>query len=114
MINWLPEKYNNTINYAKGQILKTSFANKIIDIYLFGSCAKNNIKYNSDVDIAIIIPDNILKDRTIHNEIIKLKGDLSYINDNYAEIDLKIISDISWKQDNSIFIKNIKKDGILI
>lgn len=80
--------------------------NKII---LYGSCARGDAKFGSDVDLCII---------TDHKkslaEILNFK---TYIYKNLpdcAEVDIKFMDEIEYSTSNTLFIKDIRKDGVIL
>lgn len=81
-----------------------TFDNSII--YIFGSYARNQEKYDSDLDV-LLIADNLNQE-----DILRAVSSLRYINDNTSPIDIKFISRDKWNNSNSTFVNTIKKEGL--
>lgn len=97
-------RHAKALKYALA-VLQNKYGDKIQSLYLYGSCARGDQQYDSDVDI-LVVSDTLTK-----KEIHQMKLDV--ISDDYTlpEVELKItdgqISD-KW------FLENIKKDGVLL
>ena len=88
---------NNVKEVCKG--LKPKFTKKIIqcvdyivktvpsveEVYLFGSCARGEAKWDSDVDIAIVTKEKI-NDRTLRGTV---QCELEWPNDGGVKADIK-------------------------
>ena len=99
-------KHIKALNYAVN-VLKE---NDIVDlIWLYGSCAKNKAKYNSDIDLLI---ESKINEEITTNIILDIAK--SVISNDYSlpYVDAKIIKYNSF-EDNSFF-RNFVKDRILI
>ena len=106
----LPERYTNTINYAKEIIKSSSVAPYINNIYLFGSAARKDVKWDSDIDIVVIMQNNTMS--LCKEKMLLLKSDLSYLGKEYVPVDLKFLSLDDYTDSKDLFIINIKKDAI--
>lgn len=92
--------------------LQTIYAQRLAKVILFGSYARNEATENSDIDIAIILYDNE----------INLSKELDLLSKNLIDLVLqsdKVITKIPitlqrFEHSNSLFIRNIRKDGIEI
>ena len=74
-------------------------------IIIFGSFARNEERYDSDLDVLII------SDKIDQPTILDTISSLRYCDDDTAEIDVKVISTNKWNNSNSTFIKTIKMEG---
>ncbi|MCL2651400.1 MAG: nucleotidyltransferase domain-containing protein [Candidatus Azobacteroides sp.] len=90
-------------NYVK-KVRKNGF--NILDVWLFGSYAKGNFNENSDIDIAIILPDNQLTfDTDVHLMALR-KGEETMIETHtYSKNDFLI---------NTPIVEQIKRYGFRI
>ncbi len=92
--------------------LQTIYAQRLAKVILFGSYARNEATENSDIDIAIILYDNEMS----------LSKELELLSKNFIDLVLqsdKVIAKIPitlqrFENSNSLFIRNIRKDGIEI
>lgn len=108
------ERHQKALEYALNQIKNSPIKEFIHSIWLYGSCARNEQKYNSDVDILIVVNATQKEFFDIKKDIIFLKGNVSTLNASDPEVDLKIILNETFLFDTSLFLNNIRKDGLLI
>ncbi|MEQ8170460.1 MAG: nucleotidyltransferase domain-containing protein [Candidatus Eremiobacterota bacterium] len=91
--------------------LQKIYRENLYELYLYGSYARNNEDPESDIDIAII-----LKDFSDYWEEIKRTG--SIISSLSLEYDVTIspvrIRKEDWLKEDTPFLKNLKKEAILI
>lgn len=80
-------------------------------IVLFGSCAKNTAKFNSDIDIAVVLPDDLFSDREQRRKMRTLRSELS-VTDSGIEADIVFLTESSWKDGTGLFVQNIKEWGV--
>lgn len=102
------ERHKKALEYASNQILKWNYAKEIQSIYLFGSCSRGEQGYDSDVDIYIICSPNIPKSALRQLKIMVLPEDPT-LPDVEVKFGFK-----SLDEEDDLFHKNIKKDGILL
>ena len=76
------------------------------NIYIYGSYARNKEKYDSDLDVLIVI------DKIEQIDILETTRILRYKDNITAPIDIKIITTEKWNTSNSTYINNIKREGI--
>jgi predicted nucleotidyltransferase len=82
---------------------------EIEKIILFGSVARNKDKKNSDIDILVIAKDKDKVEDDIYNKSCKI-----YLNED-IDISVILLSIEDYKyNENSNFIANVEKEGILI
>ena len=105
----LHKRYMDAIKYATKAIKESLLP--VTYTILYGSCAKGKPKYNSDVDILLVVNDIVIKDRNNIRIFRKLANELREVSD-MASIDLKIISLSNWNKNNTIYLKNVHKEGI--
>lgn len=106
------DNQKKSIDYTLDVVNSSSFKSYISRIILYGSCARKEQSWNSDVDICVILNDcnqEVIK----FNEFIHgLKNE--FMKSKYADIDAKFVFESNFTNENSLFYKNIKKDGIVI
>lgn len=102
-----------SINYAIAQIKQSKIAPFVQDLYLYGSCARNEQDYDSDVDLLLELSIDIDLDKYRDNLLI-LRSKIIPISDDMPEIDLRIEIGDKWKSSSLFFYQNIKKDCISI
>lgn len=102
-----------SINYAITQIKQSKIAPFVQDLYLYGSCARNEQDYDSDVDLLLELSDDIDLDK-YRSDLLILRSKIISTSDDIPEADLRIEIGSTWKNSNLFFYKNIKKDCISI
>lgn len=117
----LKERQKLSLNYAIEQILNINKENPIIQsIWVFGSCARSEEKYNSDVDILCIVNKTGNEERRIMRRMRSLSINP---NINYPEVDLVFKYNngnrnyIPWldiENNNDAFSKQLRKDAVKI
>lgn len=100
-----------SINYAVDKIRKSNIAPFVKKLYLYGSCARNEQKYTSDVDLLLELREDF-DSLKFKDDIILLKGSVTPSDLNLPEIDLKVVVGDSWRQNKMLYYQNIKTEGI--
>ena len=102
-----------SINYAIAQIKQSKIAPFVQDLYLYGSCARNEQDYNSDVDLLLELSDDIDLDK-YRSDLLILRSKVMPISDDLPEVDLRIEIGDKWKNSSLFFYQNVKKDYISV
>lgn len=105
---------NQAIDYAIDQIRKSKIACYMSGIFLYGSCARNEQTYESDVDLLIELQPSFRAREKRIELISELVGRLSDIDDGLPKIDIKFVIGDEWRTDEHIFYQNVRRDGIKI
>lgn len=107
----IQERSQNSINYALRVIKNSEVAPFVKKLYLYGSCARKQQTYSSDVDLFL----ELISDFDIEkykSEIIRLKGAVVPADINMPEVDLKVVIGNSWEENKMLYYKNVKEEGI--
>lgn len=88
--------------------LVEEFSEYIKEIYLYGSCARGEQKFSSEVDLFVRVKEN-----TPSRVLRKMRIEAMPDEENLPEVDLKFTSGESFSQSYR-FNENIKKEGKLI
>ncbi len=105
------ERSDKAVDYALSEIKKADIAPYVRQIYLYGSCARNEQSYGSDVDLLLELDEAFESVERKAAMISELRGRLSQLDDSLPEIEVKLVIGNKWKTDNTIFFTNIRKDG---
>ena len=104
----MTERHNKSLKYALS-VLQDDHRDVIEEVYLFGSCARGEENYQSDIDLLVIADPKITK-----QQIMDIKSDVC--SDDYLLPEVNIIVTDSFKDASSSdqFNKNVRRDGILL
>ena len=105
--NNILNRHEKSLKYAL-DILKDKYKEYVDSIYLYGSYARKDHKYSSDVDLFICV-----REQTSARVIANMRSDV--VNDDYTlpEVEL-MISKSGLKSPSNCFDKNLKKEAILL
>lgn len=103
----LPELFLNRIVYSVDFLVKT--VPDVEEIYLFGSCARGDAKWSSDVDLAVVTK-KVITDHTLRGTVISILDE-----PDETETCTDVIFRTPDMQDGSItFQKLFDRDKVLI
>jgi uncharacterized protein len=91
--------------------LQKLYKNNLVEIILYGSCARNDYNENSDIDLLIVL-----------NKLDSAGKEIDNIVDAIYDINLKYntlisvvpISNDDYRSINSPLILNVRKEGVLV
>lgn len=108
---WDDERFTQSLFSAVRTLEKSPIAQYITHVYLYGSCARGDYRFSSDIDLFLVLDESAKKD-TVNKELTRLRGDISPTDINSVQIDLHATIGDTWENDGSLYHKNIRKDGI--
>ena len=82
------------IQYALRQIKKSPVA--VTKLILFGSCARRQQAFSSDVDLLLEVSENIPED--FRTELVKLRSMVTPVDADAPEVDLRIVIGNAWEK----------------
>lgn len=106
------ERQQKSFEYAIAKIKNSPLNIYVKNLILFGSCARGQEKYTSDVDLLIELSPDVENLPGYKKEILLLRSTVSSDDLNDPEADLKVFIGESWKNDKHLFCRNVRKDGI--
>jgi predicted nucleotidyltransferase len=93
--------------------IQESFISKYVKaLYLYGSCARGDYKWDSDIDLLLVLDENERFNKAVKKEIIWLKGSLEDDDLDAPEVDLKVFFGEDWMKSQDCYIMNVIKDGV--
>jgi predicted nucleotidyltransferase len=107
-------RQQQALEYALRQIEQSSLFPYISSIILFGSCAREEQNFESDVDLFLVLDISKNDFENIKQDIIYLRGTISPVEATAPEVDVKITIGNSWETDDSTIYYFIRKDGKLL
>lgn len=102
-----------SMQYAMKKIFESKIFDYIDAVYLYGSCARYEQRYDSDVDIAIELSENINID-SYKDEIFMLLSKISPVNSDIPDVDTKILIGSNWRCSPMLYYKNLSRDAIVL
>lgn len=112
MVEIKSERHQKALNYAINQIRLSPLYPYLKELYLFGSCARNEQKWRSDIDLFMQLDDEVVKVEHWKSEMFRLRSFVSSDELYEPECDLKIVLGPEWKENDMLFYKNVRKDGV--
>ena len=100
-----------SIDYAISQIQNSPLSKYVDSLYLYGSCARREQKFGSDVDLFLVLNDKCSLEQH-KSEIFALKGCVTPVKYDLPEVDLTVVIGNDWRQNNLGYYKNIIQDGV--
>lgn len=110
--NVLSQRHSNAIQYAVKNIKDSELQPYITDLILYGSCARKEQKYSSDIDLLLVLSEDFQKRKELRLSLRKLKSQVMTDDVEDPEVDLKIVVGHDWETNPMQYYKNIRKDGI--
>lgn len=102
-----------SIEYALDKIRKSRITPYVQDLYLYGSCARKEQDYDSDVDLFLVFSSDI-DEAIYHEDLLLLNSNVSPTDSSLPEVDLHIEIGDNWQSSKLMYYENIKKEGIRI
>lgn len=109
----LHPEYIKAIEYTKKTLYSSEIGNDIKYIILYGSSAREDIKFHSDIDILVVFDDLFFKKRENVHIYRKIRNSFFDVED-IPEIDIKAVSLSSWLYDKTIYLDMVRKEGIAL
>ena len=104
------KRSDKAIECALSEIKISDIAPFVESVYLYGSCARNEQTYGSDVDLLIELTPTFDKAEKKSVMISKLRGRLNNLGESMPEVEAKFVIGDKWKSDESLFYRNIRRD----
>ncbi len=112
IVNNLSLRHQTALKLAINKLKDSRFCHDIIAGYLYGSCARGDAKYSSDVDLFFEIRADFPRDRT--GEIVSMFGMLSSDRLEDPEIDAHFSIGHDWSNGELTYYKEILREGVQI
>ena len=113
MSRLIDERSARALRYAVSRIRASAAAPYVNGLYLYGSCARNEQRYASDVDLFLELkPDADME--MLRDELMQLKGEVSSMEPGLPDVELKIAVGDAWRSSDMLFYRNVAADGINI
>lgn len=110
---FLHDRSQKSIDYAIGKILESPVRPYVAALYLFGSCARGEQRYESNVDLLLELDPEIDKDKYCE-DILLLMGRASPRDLSLPEVGMAVVIGDGWMTNEMLIYQNIRRDGINI
>lgn len=104
----IESRHLRALRYAMNKIASSRLAPYVEELYLYGSYARGDYNWNSDIDLLLTLDENT---PDLKREIIKLKSEVTEDTLSAVDVDIKIVFGEAWKNDSMLYFKNIRKEG---
>ena len=104
-------RHDKDLHLAEQKILCSRLARYVKELYIYGSAARGAEKWNSDIDLLLVLDPEKKGNREIKREIIYLKGSITEEDIDAPEIDLKVVFGDDWKKSSQTYYRNILQEG---
>ena len=108
----MSERHKNAMTYALKKIQQSPIALYVKNVILYGSCARGEASWGSDVDLCVLLNEDVRKLPNYAQIIHLLKGTISEGDAHSAETDIKFVIGDEWQNSGMLYFKNLRKDGI--
>lgn len=102
-------RFDKVLELAIGEIGDWKYKDNIEKIYLYGSCARNEARYESDVDLYIELNEDVPA-----ADIRELKIKCNPEDWRLPDVDIKTGVGAKIIENDDLFYRNIRGDGILL
>ncbi len=102
------ERHQEAIEYALNILSANPYKSYIDKIYMFGSCARKEQRYTSDVDLLVECGERIPPELVRSMRIAVMPEEL-----DMPEIDLKFVARDQWRNQTNRFSQNQVEEGVL-
>ncbi|MCR4694131.1 MAG: nucleotidyltransferase domain-containing protein [Pseudobutyrivibrio sp.] len=108
----IPAQQMDAIIYAKSRILQSPVGRYVKKIILFGSCARGDARFDSDIDLMLILDMTKEEQQAMRRELLSLHSLAEMEGPQDPELDL--VLRFSDDMPDNTFGKNVERDGRII
>lgn len=107
MEDLVEDRHKKSLQYALN-VLKTNYSKHIQSIYLYGSFARKDHSYNSDIDLLVCVDSDVTARMVAH-----MRSDVTPDDYELPEVEL-MISKSGLRNPSNQFTKNLEKEAVLL
>jgi predicted nucleotidyltransferase len=107
-------RHEKALAYALEQIQASPLAPYVTDVILFGSIARGNARFDSDVDLLMLVSDEACERKDFARECRTLTVDVQTSDYRDAELDLHIKKSSLFFASTQVFDWAVRKEGISV
>lgn len=109
----IEHRFEYSLNYAMTKIKESQLAQYVDQLYLYGSYARHQHRYDSDIDLLLELKETV-NVYDYRDDVFRLIGQVCPPNLDYPEVQLKVVVGDNWKTSKMLFYQNVKRDCINI
>lgn len=106
------KRHYQALLYALEQIKKSELSQFIEKIYLYGSCARGEEEWDSDIDLLVQLREEARKYPETKKQILLLKGEVSTDEIADPEANVRFVFGSEWENSSMLYYANVRRDGI--
>ena len=95
------------------EIKESPLAQYVDQLYLYGSYARHQHRYDSDIDLLLELNETVNID-DYRDDVFRLIGQVCQPDIDYPEVHLNIVVGDKWRNRKMLFYQNVKRDCINI
>ena len=107
-------RHEIALKKAEEKIFQSNLARYAKELYLYGSTARGEEKWDSDIDLLLVLEPDGYSSRDIKKDIIYLKGTISGDEPDDPEVDLKVVTGDEWRTSGQTYYNNILREGKML
>ena len=109
------KRHTEALHQALQVILSSDITSSINEIILYGSAARDQLKYESDIDLLVVFNEQLRGNNDFYRKIRKLRSDLTDLDFGYfLQIDMRSSFGDTWKTSKSAYYYQIRVDGKIL
>ena len=112
------ERQRKALEYALEIIRKSPVFPYVKAVYLFGSCARKEERFDSDVDLLLVMREEFEEvaeaDRKMRKAARQLSSQVSVHANREPKVDLKLVIGDEWEACKMFFFQNVRKDMVCV
>lgn len=105
------ERHRRMLEQAQRKIFTSKLAPYVRELYLYGSVARGEEKWESDIDLFLVLDEPEGGRKELKKEILNLKGSISGDEMDDPEVDLKVVFGDAWKSSGQMYYQNVAREG---
>ncbi len=107
-------RHEIALKKAEEKIFQSRLACYAKELYLYGSTARGEEKWDSDIDLLLVLELEGNSNKEIKKDITYLKGAISGDEPDDPEVDLKVVIGDEWRTSGQTYYNNILREGKMI
>lgn len=99
-------RHKTAVDYVSNKV-RESLGDNVLKVVLYGSCARGDYHYSSDVDILVVVHSMDFNVRLLRGECISDSLDM-------ADVDVHFVTEESYNSRTDTYMNIIRKEGVAV